>query len=220
MKTAMKKIAAITLLLFAAMTIKAQEIDSVVIVPASPTTNDVITVYTYLSFPQGTCADVGTVFISGNDIYGYGFHCMGNIMSICYDVDTITFGPLAAGVYNFYSTLDAGFGPPQNCSAGFLPYDVDTLSITVSLFTGITDNDPASVRIFPNPASDRLNVVCSGGAITNVQMLNVLGDEVFATEPGAGSVDISLATLAEGVYFCRVTDSRGNVFVQQVEVMR
>lgn len=216
----MKKIATLIFLLLTAMTIRAQEIDSVIFTPASPTTNDVITAYVYLSFPQGSCTDVGTVFISGNDVYGYGFHCMGNIMSICYDVDTITFGPLAAGTYNYYSTLDAGYGPPQNCSAGFLPYDVDTFSITVSVFMDITDHGPASVRMFPNPASDNLNVVCTGATITQVQMLNVLGDEVLAAKPNAGIVDISLATLAEGVYFCRVTSSDGNVFVQQVEVVR
>jgi len=216
----MKKTATIIFLLLLAMSIRAQEIDSVIITPASPTTNDVITAYVYLSFPQGSCADVGTVFISGNDVYGYGFHCMGNMMSMCYDVDTIVFGPLPAGVYNYYSTLDAGYGPPQNCSAGFLPYDVDTFSITVSVFTDVTDHDPASVRMFPNPVSDHLNVVSTGATITKVQMLNVLGDEVLVTEPQAGSVDISLATLAEGVYFCHVTNSDGNVFVQQVEVVR
>src|ERR1044072_1845149 len=118
MKTPMKK-ALLSLFLFvSALAVKAQEIDSIVVSPAMPDANDPITIYVYLSFPQGNCADVGTVSVAGNTIYGNGFHCMGNIMSMCYDVDTLQIAPLTAGNYTLYFSLDAGFGPPGNCSPG------------------------------------------------------------------------------------------------------
>lgn len=214
----MKKLVLTLTVLFSTLGIKAQQIDSIVMVPAAPTSMDVITVYTYLSFPQGNCADVGTVFVSGNTVHGYGFHCMGNAMFICNDVDTVTFGPLPAGSYTYISTLDAGFGPPGNCSPGFLPYDRDTVPFTVTLSTDIPESSATTFSVYPNPANDVLNINMNVPA--KVELLNVLGETVAAIAIQAQQQQLSLEGLAPGVYLCRATDANGMVYVQQVEVVR
>ena len=137
---------------------RAQWIDSLVVVPAMPDANDTIRIYAYLSFPQGSCADVGQVVVMGNDIYGNGFHCMGNIMSICYDVDTLVIPPVGAGNYMLYFTLDAGFGPPGNCSPGFQPYDVDTLLIQVTTILDVPTVEAPTLTIYPVPAGDFVKI--------------------------------------------------------------
>lgn len=216
----MKKILLTLAVLISAFAAKAQQIDSIVMVPAAPTTLDVITVYTYLSFPQGNCADVGTVFVSGNTVYGYGFHCMGNAMFICNDVDTVTFGPLPAGSYTYISTLDAGFGPPGNCSPGFLPYDRDTVPFTVTLSTDIPETQQATFSVYPNPASNVMNVNMAGSVLAKVELLNVLGETVAEVKTQTQQHQFSLEGLAPGVYFCRATDANGMMYQQLVEVVR
>jgi hypothetical protein len=216
----MKKILLTLSVLISAFAMKAQQIDSIVMVPAAPTTLDVITVYTYLSFPQGSCADVGTVYVSGNTVYGYGFHCMGNAMFICNDVDTVTFGPLPAGSYTYISTLDAGFGPPGNCSPGFLPYDRDTVPFTVTLSTDVPEAQAPVLSVYPNPAAECVSVSMSSGILLKVELLN-WGGEIIAVEgPCAGACEIQVDALAAGMYFCRVTDNDGNVYMRSVEVVR
>lgn len=216
----MKKILLTLSVFISVLGMKAQQIDSIVMVPAAPTNLDVITVYTYLSFPQGSCADVGTVYVQGNTVYGYGFHCMGNAMFICNDVDTVTFGPLAPGSYSYISTLDAGFGPPGNCSPGFLPYDKDTVPFVVTLSTDIPDAQTPTVSVFPNPASDHLNISMQGGVLSKVELLNVLGEKVADAQPQSQSYVLPLSEFPAGVYFCRVTDETGNTYLQPVEVLR
>ncbi len=216
----MKKAILILVLFISALGSKAQQIDSIVMIPAMPDANDPITFYIYLSFPQGSCADVATVFTSGNDIYGYGFHCMGNAMFICNDVDTVSSAPLAAGNYNFYFTLDAGYGPPGNCSAGFQPYDVDTVPFAVTTILDVPVEQSPMITLFPNPASDHLKVIISGGTIAKMQVMNLLGEEVFASQPNATSAEIPVIILAEGLYVCRVTDAFENVYLRQVEIVR
>lgn len=216
----MKKAAIIFLFLLSAAGAKAQQIDSIVMVPSAPTSMDVITVYTYLSFPQGSCADVGTVYVMGNTVYGYGFHCMGNAMFICNDVDTVTFGPLAAGSYSYISTLDAGFGPPGNCSPGFLPYDKDTVPFTVTLSTDIPEVQAPTVSIYPNPASECVRVSMTGGILLRAELLDVMGEILVVGKWQAGISEIQLDGLPAGMYFCRVTDNDGNRYTRPVEVVR
>lgn len=217
----MKKAILFFFLLCFSFAAKAQQSDSIVMVPANPSAIDTIRFYIYLSFPQGSCVDVGQAFVSGNTIYGNSFHCMGNIMSICYDVDTIEILPLMAGNYNFYYSLDAGYGPPGNCSPGFLPYDYDTIAFSVTTVLGIESNQrPVVYSLFPNPASDYVSLSNPGNKAVMVEMFNSTGKLIFSekTESTTSSLDIS--DLAPGIYFYRVTDSDGNSSSGKLNVSR
>src|SRR5687767_10214778 len=122
----------LTPLLFVfAFSVKAQTITNIVLTPSSPDANDTLTFYVYCEFPYGSCDGTAFSSVAGTDIYAYGHHCMGALTVICNDIDTVVIPPQPAGNYNFYFTLDAGFGGPP-CSPPFTPNDYDTLAFTIS----------------------------------------------------------------------------------------
>ena len=90
---------------------------------------------------------------------------------------------------------------------------VVTLHLTITV--GIDDHDLAgSVKVFPNPANDFVNVQCT---MYNVQfgadlhVFDVYG-KLVQTVPMAGETTIlNISTLADGMYFVRVTTEAGDV---------
>lgn len=198
----------------------AQEIDSIVFVPAAPTSTDTIRAYVYLTFPSGSCADVGTYTVNGTDIYGYAFHCMGMISTICNDVDTLIIPPLAAGNYTMYFTLDAGYGPPGNCTAGFQPYDVDTVPLVVTLSTAIAEQSAGEIHVYPNPATDQLIVESQGGDCAVIQFVNVLGVVVLEQPIREGSNRISLEEIPDGLYQTREISAKGVRNLQNILIIK
>jgi hypothetical protein len=215
----MNKIFTLFAILFFSFAAKAQWIDSLVVSPAQPDANDTIRIYAYLTFPQGNCAGVAYGSLVGNDIYASTLHCMGAAMFICNDVDTLVFPPLTAGLYTTYFTLSSGYGIP-NCTPGFQPDDEDTLQFQVSTVLGVPALPEVSARIFPNPASENLSVQLSAGIIEQIEIVNVIGETVITTAPMQLTDEISVESLQNGMYFCRVIDADGRVFVQQVEILR
>lgn len=215
----MKKTFTLFAILFFSFAAKAQWIDSLVVTPAMPDANDTLRIYAYLTFPQGSCADIGSATVVGNNIYGYSFHCMGMAMFVCNDVDTVVIPPVTAGTYMLTWTLDAGYGNPGNCTPGFQPYDYDTLIFQVTTVLDVPTTPEVSARIFPNPAADKLSVQISGGIIEQIQIVNVIGEEVISVAPMQSISEISTESLESGMYFCRVIDGEGRIFVQQVEIL-
>jgi hypothetical protein len=203
----MKKAIFFFFLLCFSFAAKAQQSDSIVMIPANPSAIDTIKFYIYLSFPQGSCVDVAQSYVMGNNIYGNSFHCMGNIMAICYDVDTIVVPPLTAGNYTFYYSLDAGYGPPGNCSAGFQPYDWDTIAFNVTTVLGIESiPQPVVYSLFPNPASDYVSFSNPANRTVMLELFNSTG-QLILSKKAESTMDIS--HLAPGIYFYRITDSEG-----------
>lgn len=214
----MKKILTLFAILVFSYGVKAQWIDSLVVSPAMPDANDTVRIYAYLTFPQGNCAGVAYGTVAGNSIYASTLHCMGAAMFICNDVDTLVFPPLTAGTYTVYFTLSSGYGIP-NCTPGFQADDEDTLTFQVSTVMDISTQPEVSARIFPVPASGNMSVQISAGTIEQLQIINVIGEQVVNISPNQATSEISTVTLPNGVYYCRVIDSEGRIFVQQVEIM-
>jgi hypothetical protein len=71
-----------------------------------------------------------------------------------------------------------------------------------------------SFNIFPNPTTDRIYLQ-AGESINHVIISNVLGQNVIDMQPENGSshnpVEISVADLPSGIYFCSVNTPVGNV---------
>lgn len=74
------------------------------------------------------------------------------------------------------------------------------------LTTGISDNNETGTAIYPNPATDMLNVI-SENAISKVEVFNVQGQLVKATNGTVSSLSIS--DLNSGVYFVKVITDKG-----------
>jgi hypothetical protein len=88
----------------------------------------------------------------------------------------------------------------------------ETNSDTISLdwpATGINDLGAGSVRIYPNPATEIVNVT-SDFTITGIEVMNFLGQTVY-TQTGVDqkASKINVSNLQSGVYFVKVTTFQG-----------
>jgi hypothetical protein len=74
---------------------------------------------------------------------------------------------------------------------------------------GIDDPNGGSIRVFPNPATEVVNI-SSSYTITQVEVTNFLGQAVY-TQSGvdAKSTKVNVSKLQAGVYFVKVTTVQG-----------
>ena len=82
--------------------------------------------------------------------------------------------------------------------------------------TGVEENE-TRVKVYPNPANDRLAVEAEG--ISYVELYNTLGQRVVSQEAEGDHVEVDLQQAATGLYLLRVTTSEG-IAVKRVTVER
>jgi hypothetical protein len=82
--------------------------------------------------------------------------------------------------------------------------------------TGVEENE-TRVKVYPNPANDRLAVEAEG--ISHVELYNTLGQRVVSQEAEGDHVEVDLQQAATGLYLLRVTTSEG-IAVKRVTVQR
>lgn len=92
------------------------------------------------------------------------------------------------------------------------PNNGETVTWTVNSTTGINElNTSLRFSIFPNPASEYLNI--QGDNIdlkdAKIYFYNTLGEEVMHTICNANSFKIYLNSLHEGIYFVRINTKEG-----------
>ena len=78
---------------------------------------------------------------------------------------------------------------------------------------GIEDIDVPEISVFPNPASDMLNIT-STETISEIEIVNSLGQVVYRAEVNADNVVCDVNGLSNGVYLVRI-QSKGAVVVQR-----
>ena len=113
-------------------------------------------------------------------------------------------------------------GTPETCFKITGIYDHgDSLTFHIHFFdAGIEDNQLAeSVSVYPNPATEVVNVECrmqnEEWAVTNMELYDVYGkvirtaETLRATSPQTAQINVS--GLAAGMYFVRVTTDQGVV---------
>lgn len=96
--------------------------------------------------------------------------------------------------------------------------DMDAFFITnftVDNGNGIEDNEANSFRVFPNPATNMINVEAQG--FEQYQLVNMLGQNVMSSNLVNGNAQINVSNLSNGVYFVRLIN--GNT-VETVKVIK
>ncbi|MCQ2279427.1 MAG: choice-of-anchor J domain-containing protein [Bacteroidales bacterium] len=96
--------------------------------------------------------------------------------------------------------------------------DMDAFFInyfTVDNGSGIEDNEANSFRVFPNPATNMINVEAQG--FEQYQLVNMLGQNVMSSNLVNGNAQINVSNLSNGVYFVRLIN--GNT-VETVKVIK
>ncbi|NOY50878.1 MAG: T9SS type A sorting domain-containing protein [Chlorobi bacterium] len=85
----------------------------------------------------------------------------------------------------------------------------ETLEITIDNCVGIEENESGSLHIFPNPASDVLNIT-SGDAINSVAVLDYTGKQLLKVSTGSKHYKINTSELNPGFYLLLIeTENAG-----------
>ena len=98
-------------------------------------------------------------------------------------------------------TADDGQVPPAPCYND--AYGV-TLDFTVDTTLGSNSFDTSNFVAYPNPVKDVLNLSYKT-AISNVKVINLLGQEVVNANANTNDVQVNMSALSAGVYIVNVT---------------
>ncbi len=96
----------------------------------------------------------------------------------------------------------------QSESEFFIDY-FNNPSIVVSTTTcglGVEDNEISLIKVYPNPASDAINIESSGQDIKRIVISNVLGQTIMAVE---NATQMNICSLTKGTYFVTVETESG-----------
>ena len=162
-----------------------------------------------LTFATGFTYDINVWIDFNND---FDFNDAGELVKTgiaCTDVEPNTVDasflmPVTAptGAHRMrIGTADAGQAPPAPCYSG--SYGV-TLDFTVDTTLGSNSFDTSNFVAYPNPVKDVLNLSYKS-AISNVKVINLLGQEVVNAKANTNDVQVDMSALNAGVYIVNVT---------------
>jgi hypothetical protein len=131
-----------------ALSLHAKHIDSLKIIPKTPTSVDTVKVVAFTVHGTSGC-QLTTSLIEFTDdiIVAHAGHFRGPWTLLCYSVDTLILGVLEPGSYELhYHLMDTSLT---------ITYNIDTTSFTVSEANGIRNfaNKNSHILIYPIPAS-------------------------------------------------------------------
>jgi hypothetical protein len=98
-------------------------------------------------------------------------------------------------------TADSGQVPPAPCYNGSWGVTID---FTVDTTLGSNSFDTTNFVAYPNPVKDILNLSYKS-AISNVKVINLLGQEVVNAKANTNDVQVDMSALNAGVYIVNVT---------------
>ncbi|MBL7932138.1 MAG: T9SS type A sorting domain-containing protein [Bacteroidia bacterium] len=170
------------------------------IIPAQPTSNDVIKVVTKVNTPnQAIVVDPCVATISGGTIRIKSCYCQGMLPATQTFIDTLTIGQLSPGNYNILHTAFSSTAQ-QHCTKGDSSDALIQITIpqTTQIYEAHIENN---LQVYPNPTSDNLSITNQGEAV--VYIYSVSGALVKRTRiSGNGQLDIS--ELPNGLYVLKL----------------
>jgi len=89
-------------------------------------------------------------------------------------------------------------------------------TILVDPCTGIREISDNSIKIFPNPAEDMVNLT-SVSTIVNIQIINTLGQVVIETNVNGKSYQLNTSDLESGLYLVRL-ETENNFILKQLVI--
>lgn len=94
--------------------------------------------------------------------------------------------------------------------------DVYYSFIVPPVATGISDMDiDQTLNVFPNPSKGLITVDCAK-TINKIEVYNVLGSQIFTSQPDRYRTTIDLSKFESGIYFLRVTDATQQVSTKKI----
>ena len=182
----------------------------------TPVTYKVNSVSAWVKYTAGAALDSGLLSvqvlstISGMDsVVGTGTVKIGPNSAYTQVTANITYLPIAGLVTDTVRiTFSSSTGGHNAINSTLL---VDDVTITGTPFSVIDINAaPEAVNVYPNPASDMLNIEVPGNEQVTFNLISVNG-QVVVSKPATSTSAIDVSTLAAGLYFYTVTDKAGNI---------
>ncbi|MFT6850372.1 MAG: PKD repeat protein [Sphingobacteriales bacterium] len=83
------------------------------------------------------------------------------------------------------------------------------VTVTVNKVATSVNSNANAVKVYPNPASDMINIELTGSGTSTVRIFNVLGKTVYSTQTSLKSFAIDVNDFTSGVYFLQVENNLG-----------
>lgn len=100
-------------------------------------------------------------------------------------------------------------------------YMIYTASITVDISSGISTIDASSMRIFPNPVMNNINVNFDDNLdVTSASIYNVIGKKVKTVSLTSNQNSINTSNLENGMYIIKIHTKDNSVFHTQTFVKK
>jgi hypothetical protein len=200
----MKKFSLFFTCIMLTLVIQAQTINSLTVVPASPTPSDTIYVYADCIFPYTGCSDkTQFLTVNGNTFSTYAMHCMGMLTALCNETDTFKINPLPAGSYTFIFQVDAGQGQTP-CTPGIVPGPVDSVVFHVSVTSGTVQPVGGIAGLQMLQGVKPGSFICRMSPATQwpvtLHVNNSLGQRILSTVISANNQEVDLSRLDAGIY--------------------
>lgn len=109
--------------------------------------------------------------------------------------------------YQVKSKCDAGWGEWTTIDSFYIDEDAFGNDINARLVS-----DQVSIKMFPNPTSDVLNIDISNGEITQIQLLNANGQTIRIIESNA---QINVSSLTKGFYMLQIRTTEDEVLTER-----
>ena len=101
----------------------------------------------------------------------------------------------------------------NNSGTGF-PKIITFIITKGNLATPVIAQAPTEVSLYPNPASNEVNVVYGSNTdVKNIAIYNIIGKVMAVFKVGDNSANLNIENIPSGVYFARLINSQGEVVV-------
>lgn len=113
-----------------------------------------------------------------------------------------------------------GFTPDNLTGTGTDTLPADSLSVPKFLLQPASFADDATLKVYPNPTDNLLNVELSGAEIKSVGLYDLQGRVVTGVcdTPLQGTVTINVRNVPASIYLLRVTDTKGRSYARKVTI--
>jgi len=97
-------------------------------------------------------------------------------------------------------------------------WEVDEVLITGTEANGLGEGNAFSsqVRIYPNPATNYVNITSNTDDLLNIRLFSLIGTPVSESESFRGNTQIILDNLSSGIYLIRISDDNGNTKIEKI----
>ncbi|MCB8964863.1 MAG: endonuclease [Bacteroidales bacterium] len=166
--------------------------------PSNPTPTDNVTVSAGVTDPEGQLSSVVLY-------YGNGESSLTNSLTMSGNAGTFTaqIPAQASGTVVYYKITATDAANNTTTSS--------TASYTVSNASGIGNNNTSkSIKVYPNPFSNYLNIETENSGITNVSILNVIGTVISQVNFSTDSYQLNTSGLKAGIYIIKI-NSNGKI---------